>query len=124
TSAKDLRRKMTEAEVMLWSKLRRNSVYGLKFRRQHPVGPYIADFACVPSRLIVEVDGATHCSDEELAYDRKRDAFLKEQGWRVVRIWNGDIYKDLDTIVEMIGSLVRPLRPASPDTSPVNGGGK
>ena len=84
--AKRLRRKMTDAEVILWSRLRRDSVYGARFRRQHPVGRYVADFACVAAWLIVEVDGDTHSSDAEIAHDLERDAYLRDRGWSVFRV--------------------------------------
>ena len=123
---KNLRKNMTEAEVILWSQLRLKEQHGVHFRRQHPVGPYIADFACVAAKLIVEVDGATHSSDGEIAYDRKRDAYMIQRGWRVIRVSNNDVYKNLDNVCEMILSYSHPLRPAmrsaSPSTSPAPAG--
>jgi very-short-patch-repair endonuclease len=102
--ARKLRRTLTDAETILWSRLRRNAL-GMKFRRQHPVGPYIADFACTPARLIVEVDGGTHSTDEERDYDARRDAFLRRLGRRVARVSNADVYKSLDGIMEMISEV-------------------
>ena len=124
--AKGLRRRMTDAETILWSRLRHDSIRGMRFRRQHPIGPYIADFACIPANLIVEVDGATHGSDEEVTHDRKRDAYLRKSGWRVVRIRNEDVYQHLDDIVDMIFRLIPPpsaAAVAASDTSPAGGGG-
>jgi very-short-patch-repair endonuclease len=109
--AKRLRRKMTDAEVILWSRLRRNAVLGQRFRRQYPVGPYVADFACVAARLVVEVDGDTHSTDSEIAHDRKRDEYLKQHGWRVLRVWNQDIYKNLENVLEGIVLHLPPPRP-------------
>ncbi len=103
---KNLRANMTDAEVMLWSKLRLKNMHGAHFRRQHPVGPYIADFACTAAKLIVEIDGATHSSDREIAYDRRRDQHMTQRGWRVIRVNNDDVYKNLDRIFEMILSHV------------------
>ena len=100
--AKQLRRRMTDAEVILWSRLRRKPVGGIQFRRQHPIGPYIVDFACAPAKLAIEIDGATHGSEAEIAYDRRRDAYLRAQGWRVVRFNNTDIYENLYGVVEAI----------------------
>ena len=98
--AKQLRRRMTDAERILWSRLRRKSFDGEnRFRRQHPIGPYIADFACVKGWLVVEVDGDTH----EIEYDRCRDAFMRKRGWRVLRVTNLEIYKNLDGVLEGIG---------------------
>jgi very-short-patch-repair endonuclease len=117
---------MTDAEVMLWSKLRLKELHGAHFRRQHPVGSYIADFACVAAKLIVEVDGATHSSDREIAYDGRRDAYMKQRGWNVIRVNNYDVYKNLDRVCEMILAHSHPLRPAtqsaSPSTSPATAG--
>ncbi len=96
-----LRRRLTDAETILWSRLRRDA-HGLRFRRQHPVGPFIADFACVSARVIVEVDGGTHATDAERAYDARRDAFLCSQGWRVLRVANVDVYERLDAVLEFI----------------------
>jgi len=117
---------MTEAEVILWSRLRLKEQHGVHFRRQHPIGPYIADFACVAAKLVVEVDGATHSSDKEISYDKRRDAYMIQRDWRVVRVPNNDVYKHLDEVCEMIFSYSHPLRPAmqsaSPSTSPAPAG--
>ena len=86
--ARSLRRKLTRAETILWSRLRRDQIAGYRFRKQHPIGPYIADFACLIAKLVVEVDGGTHSTDRERAYDRARDAYLRERGWRVCRVSN------------------------------------
>jgi very-short-patch-repair endonuclease len=99
--ARRLRKAMTRAEIRLW-KLLREEALGWKFRRQHPVGSYIADFACLPACLIVEVDGATHGSDDEVAYDRRRTAALEALGWRVVRVWNGDVLSNADGVLRLI----------------------
>ena len=123
---KSLRANMTEAEVMLWSKLRLKGKHGAHFRRQHPIGPYIADFACVAAKLVVEVDGATHSSDREITYDGRRDTYMKQRGWEIIRVTNDNVYKNLDNVCEMILSYSHPLRPAmrsaSPSTSPAPAG--
>jgi very-short-patch-repair endonuclease len=116
---------MTEAEVMLWSRLRLKEKHGAHFRRQHPVGPYVADFACLAARLIVEVDGATHSSDHEIAYDRERDGYMTQRGWRVIRVTNEDVYRRLEDVCEMILSHTPPPSGdarASPSTSPATAG--
>ena len=100
--ARALRRKMTRAEVVLWQNLRRQQLAGFRFRRQVPVGPFIADFACVESRLIVEVDGETHSEPHEVAYDARRTGFMEERGWRVCRVWNSDIHENLSGVLENI----------------------
>src|SRR6202166_4199115 len=88
--ARALRRRLTNAETILWSKLR-HGVGGMRFRRQHPIGPYIADFACIRARLVVEVDGATHSSDEERLHDARREAFLRSQSWQIIRVTNVEV---------------------------------
>jgi very-short-patch-repair endonuclease len=93
---------MTDAEVLLWSRLRRHEQGNHSFRKQHPVGPYIADFACVAAKLVVEVDGYTHGSEAEVAYDRRREAYMASFGWRVFRVTNEDVYKRLGDVLEGI----------------------
>ena len=100
--ARDLRKRMTDAEMILWSRLRRDVADGFRFRRQHPIGPYIADFACVRANLVVEVDGDTHGSDQGAEYDRRRNAYMAARGWQVLRVWNEDVYKRLDVVMEGI----------------------
>jgi very-short-patch-repair endonuclease len=78
----------------------------LRFRRQHPFGPYVADFACLPVRLIVEIDGATHATEEEIAHDRRRNAYLRKHGFRVLRFWNSEIYENLDGVLQTIWNAV------------------
>jgi very-short-patch-repair endonuclease len=102
--ARTLRRKLTDAETMLWSRVRKD-VHGVRFRRQHPIGPYIADFACVRARLVVEIDGATHSTDAERDYDARRDRYMRLRGWYVLRFRNGDIYDALGDVVERICSV-------------------
>ena len=97
-----LRREMTRAEVILWSRLRRKALHGLRIRRQHPIGPYIADFACLSLRLVVEIDGATHRSAEEMAHDKRREAYLRRHGFRVLRFWNTNVYENLDGVLHAI----------------------
>ena len=87
-NARDLRRRMTNAEEILWRELRGRKFLGLKFRRQMPVGPYVADFACIERKLIVECDGRPHENDEQRAHDARRDAWFRENGRRVLRIPN------------------------------------
>jgi very-short-patch-repair endonuclease len=106
--ARELRQRMTSAELVLWSRIRPRAWPLFRFRRQHPIGPYIADFACPLSRVIVEVDGATHSSDEERAYDRRRDMFMRACGWRIIRVTNEDVYKRLYDVVDYIARLTPP----------------
>ncbi|HWA22267.1 MAG TPA: endonuclease domain-containing protein [Caulobacterales bacterium] len=105
--AKGFRSALTKAEVILWRHLRRNSL-GHKFRRQHPIGPYVADFACAQQRLVIEVDGATHRTPEELAHDARRTAFLNAEGWHVLRITNLDVYENMDGVWRAIMDALPP----------------
>jgi very-short-patch-repair endonuclease len=99
---------MTKAEVILWVNLRKRSLSGARFRRQHPVGPYIADFACIGSKLIIEVDGATHSTPDELAYDAQRTKYLESEGWTVIRVTNTDIYENIDGVWRLIAAQLAP----------------
>ena len=90
--AKALRREMTKAEWLLWLQLRQHPT--LKFRRQHPIGPYIADFACISDRLVVELDGESH--NHSIDHDAARTALLEAQGWSILRFPNSAVYQDTD----------------------------
>jgi very-short-patch-repair endonuclease len=104
--AKQMRRAMPGAETLLWSRLR---IWpGIRFRRQHPIGPYVADFACVAAHLIVEVDGETHGGESERKHDEMRDAYLRQRGWKILRVYNRDVYGRLDDVLETIGRLLPP----------------
>ena len=87
-----LRGNLTEAENKLWQDLRGRRLQGYKFRRQHPTDDYVADFACISSKLVIEIDGETHSTKEELAYDARRTAFFKSLGWREIRFTNDDVF--------------------------------
>jgi very-short-patch-repair endonuclease len=100
--ARVLLRNQTPAEALLWGALRGRKLSGFKFVRQEPVGPYFADFACREERVIVEVDGATHSSDTELQQDLCRSLFLIAHGYRIVRVTNDDVYRNLDGVLETI----------------------
>ena|SRR5438477_1120210 len=102
-----LRRQLTKAEVILWSRLRRNAMHGLRIRRQHPIGPYIADFTRLPLRIVIEIDGATHGSAEEIAYDKRREAYFRQQGFRVLRFWNADVYENLNGVLQAIWNAMQ-----------------
>jgi very-short-patch-repair endonuclease len=111
--ARKLRKEMSLPEVALWQRLRGGRV-GPKFRRQHPVGPYVVDFYCREAALIVEVDGKAHDNPLRAARDDARHAFLKENGFRVIHVAAADILRDADSVAASIAALVaRPLhRPA------------
>lgn len=105
--AKQMRRSMTEAETILWSKLRGRQRNGWQFRRQHPVGQFILDFACVRAHLGIEVDGATHSEEAEIRYDEQRSAYLRSKGWNMLRVQNKDIYDELDGVLFLIDDQLR-----------------
>ncbi|MFO1032846.1 MAG: endonuclease domain-containing protein [Hyphomicrobiales bacterium] len=100
--ARHLRQDETAAEIRLWAQLRNKRLNGFKFVRQLPVGHFIADFACRERKLIVEVDGATHSNDLEVARDSRRTALLEAQGWTVLRFWNEDVFRNLNAVCDAI----------------------
>jgi very-short-patch-repair endonuclease len=106
-SARALRKSETLAEKRLWEQLRNRTLGGFKFSRQVPIGPYIADFACREQRLIVEVDGATHSAEEELAHDNRRTEFLKSEGYGVNRFQNDEILNGIDEVLTLILQTLR-----------------
>ena len=97
---------MTEAEAMLWRGLRGRGI-GAKFRRQVPIGPYVADFACAAARLIVELDGASHERPERSIHDTERDAWFTRHGWRVLRFRNDLVLGGGDLILDRIRTALR-----------------
>ena len=100
--ARELRRTMTPAEQMLWDRLRRKALEGFRFRRQHPIGSYIADFFCNEVGLVVEVDGEVHLSPTQIQKDRFRDIAMKQYTLEVLRFTNCEVQGNLDAVVEQI----------------------
>ncbi|MBN2394003.1 MAG: endonuclease domain-containing protein [Anaerolineae bacterium] len=100
--ARELRRAATPAERNLWSALRGKQLYGLRFRRQHPLPPYIVDFYYHEKRLVVELDGGQHNEAVRTAYDHDRTAWLQPQGLRVMRFWNREVDTNLEGVLEAI----------------------
>jgi very-short-patch-repair endonuclease len=98
--ARDLRNAATDAERALWQELRRGKFPGARFRRQVPIGPYIADFACLKNRLVIELDGSQHV--ERATYDEARTEFLRSQRFRVLRFWNGQLFSEREAVIETI----------------------
>ncbi len=98
--AKELRQQMTPSEKVVWDRLRSRRLGGFKFRRQHPVGPYIADFYCATPRLVVEVDGSVHAGQAE--EDEQRSQRLAEYGYQVLRVSNMEIETDLESVISRI----------------------
>jgi very-short-patch-repair endonuclease len=102
-NARRLRRNATIAEQRLWYRLRSRSLYGMKFVRQEPIGPYIVDFVCREQRLIIEVDGGQHAESER---DLVRDQWLREHKYRVLRFWNNDVIQNTDGVLEAIAEVL------------------
>jgi very-short-patch-repair endonuclease len=106
--AKRLRATMTKTEIVLWRHLQEANRRGYHFRRQHPVGPYIADFAHLNGKLIVEIDGDTHGTESGARHDARRDAYMKSRGWSVMRVFNRDIHADVYRVVEIVLARLPP----------------
>lgn len=111
--ARDIRREPTDAESKLWYHLRAGRLGKLKFRRQHPVPPYIVDFCCPDRKLIVELDGSQHSPDVDAA----RTAYLQSQGFNVIRFWDNEALTQTDSVLEAIWSASHAPDP-HPDPSP------
>ncbi|CAN7288113.1 endonuclease domain-containing protein [Bosea sp. LjRoot237] len=117
--ARDQRRQPTRSELAFWQAVRNRRFAGLKFKRQMAIGPFIADFCCFEHRLIVELDGEPHATDEARAHDARRDAFLQREGYLILRFPNERVLGNLEfvlrEIAERIGLAGRPSSdPASP----------
>ena len=98
--ARELRRNATNAERLLWSRLRRRQLSGLKFRRQRPIGRYVCDFVCLEAAVVIELDGSQHVV--QMPYDANRDAFLRSKGFRVLRFWDNDVLLRTESVLETI----------------------
>lgn len=104
--SKKLRKEMTPFEEKLWYYLRAKRFMNLKFRRQVPIGNYIADFICKSKMLIIELDGSGHLKENQAKYDEERDSYLKSLGYKVLRIYNTDIDKNIDNVLEYIKNSI------------------
>ena len=100
--AKNLRKSSTDAERCLWKYIRNKKLSGLKFRRQMPIGKYIADFVCFENKIIIELDGGQHNEDAEIVDDKVRTVWLESQGFKVLRFWNNDVLKNMAGVWEVI----------------------
>ncbi len=99
-TAKNLRKKATRVETILWSQLRDKQIEGVKFRRQQPIDEFIVDFVCFEKKLIIELDGGQHA--QARAEDRERDNRLSEKGYTVLRFWNNEVVENLTGVLEVI----------------------
>jgi very-short-patch-repair endonuclease len=105
--ARQLRQSSSDAERKLWRYLRNKQTAGLRFRRQQPIGPYIADFYCAAAKLIIELDGRQHGEEEQQLHDDARTRWLTERGYRVIRFWNGQVMRYPDDTVDLILRAIR-----------------
>ncbi|OGI46096.1 hypothetical protein A2121_01965 [Candidatus Nomurabacteria bacterium GWB1_40_6] len=113
---KELRKFSTPQELKLWHFLR-NKKLGVKFRRQHGIGPYVVDFYCKEHNLIIELDGAQHKDEKE--YDKERDSYIETLGIKVLRLWNSEIDKNIKNVLQKIKDCIHPS--ALTGTSPSQG---
>jgi very-short-patch-repair endonuclease len=100
--ARTLRKNLTDAEAILWRRLRRKELDHYRFRRQQPIGPYVVDFFCAEAKLIVELDGGQHNEAASLVRDARRTEWLEARGYRVLRFWNNQVREQLDGVLETI----------------------
>jgi very-short-patch-repair endonuclease len=117
TTARRLRRRATDAERRLWSRLRAQAFHGLKFRRQHPIGRYVVDFACLERALVVELDGGQH----SVAVDARRTAAIERHGFRILRFWNNQVLGNLDGVLRQLEQEIGKTNRPSPRPSPPSG---
>ncbi|WP_299638699.1 DUF559 domain-containing protein, partial [Devosia sp.] len=122
--ARQLRREPTTPERKLWALLHSFRQAGYHFRRQYPIGPYYADFACIHAKLIIEADGETHAL--QVDHDHRRDAYLRSRDYRVLRIWNNEITGNPEGVHQVIAQALAGvlLLPPTPVPSPQEGGGR
>jgi very-short-patch-repair endonuclease len=118
-AARRLRVEMTDAERVLWRALRAHRLRGIGFRRQAPLGPYIADFVCHALKLVIEVDGGQHSGS---ARDARRDDWMAREGYKVLRFWNNDVLGNLEGVLDRIGREIAAA--PSPRPSPARGEGE
>lgn len=103
--AKELRKNMTKQERKLWSILRNHKFYGYEIRRQYPISDYVVDFICRSEKIIIEIDGGQHNSEEQLEYDKRRTEVLSKLGYKVFRFWNNDIDNNIEGVYEELKRL-------------------
>jgi len=103
---------MTDAERLLWSRLRRRQNHGRRFRRQHPIGPFIADFACTEAKLVIELDGGQHVERKDR--DAARSRWLAQRGYRILRFWNNDVLTQIDAVLHVVVAATQTPPPSLP----------
>lgn len=97
--ARDLRQSQTEAEKVIWHHLKAKRFLGLKFKRQHPIGPYFPDFVCLEQKLVIEIDGGQHSENTK---DVTRTKYLEKEGYTVIRFWNNDVLGNIDGLLSSL----------------------
>lgn len=115
--ARALRVRLTDAEQHLWRRLRRKQLAGHRFRRQVALDGFIADFVCLEARLVIELDGGQH--QEQRAYDERRDRAIAERGFRILRFWNDQVFRETDAVLAVIlAALEEKSDPSRSHTAP------
>lgn len=120
-AARDLRKHQTEAETVLWARLRRKQLCGVQFYRQKPLGGFIADFYCAAAKLVVELDGMHHTEGNQIAYDQERTLQLEALGLRVIRFSNQAILQNIDGVLAQIRRYLEENPPPTPPFSKEGG---
>ena len=103
--ARDLRQSQTEAEKVIWHHLKAKRFLGLKFKRQHPIGPYFPDFVCLEQKLVIEIDGGQHSENTK---DVTRTKYLEKEGYTVIRFWNNDVLGNIDGLLSSLSLTLSP----------------
>ena len=104
--ARSLRKNSTEAEKLLWHRVRNRQIENVKFRRQQPIGRYIVDFVSFEKRIVVELDGGQHATTINREKDKTRDAWLSKEGYEVLRFWDNEVFENLEGILEVIRARI------------------
>jgi len=112
--ARQLRKNMTNAEILIWSKVRRKQINGFQFYRQKTIGNYIVDFYCPVAKLVIELDGGQHYTEETRIKDAKRDKYLQKLGIKVLRISDSDVFKNNNAVLELIWGALKDKSPSVP----------
>jgi very-short-patch-repair endonuclease len=115
----ELRREMTEAEQLLWTRIRNKQIDGCKFRRQYSIGAYVVDFYSPGNKLAIEIDGSSHDKADAIEYDKNRQEEIEALGICVVRFTNKDVLSNLDAVIKQLGKVVTEQHQTKRDTFPL-----
>ena len=113
--ARQLRTHQTDPEYKLWSHLRDRQLLGFKFRRQHPIGPFFADFFCLEAKLVIELDGSQHADQADP--DERRTEYIRGHGYTVLRIWNHEVTSAIEPVMQRIADALEQSRPPGKATT-------